>query len=213
MEMRFELLIVNDFEMKPSPSISNVSHNCISYLEFYFHLIHFCYVNLDGNPSSIQRQLNLYGFRCVNRVDEKGVYSHPQFIRGEYDSVRNIRRKRTWVVKGTGKLSNASKCTAKDDDEEAEEIDDAVNESESFNETENNDNQPLSQCEEIFSSDLCPAETSIDCCPQFVSTNSCSSLPCQLDSFFDELQDFCAEDFNLDNPFDLFFGEGSLLCQ
>jgi hypothetical protein len=51
-----------------------------------------------GMPS-IQRQLNLYGFRCTNRADDKGVYHHSQFVRGEYDVVRTIRRKRTWPTK------------------------------------------------------------------------------------------------------------------
>jgi hypothetical protein len=56
-------------------------------------------VNPDGNMASIQRQLNLYGFRCTNRIDEKGVFCHPNFIRGQYDQVRNIRRKKTWPTK------------------------------------------------------------------------------------------------------------------
>jgi hypothetical protein len=53
----------------------------------------------DGNMASIQRQLNLYGFRCTNRIDEKGVFHHPDFVRGQYDKVRNIRRKKTWPTK------------------------------------------------------------------------------------------------------------------
>jgi len=44
--------------------------------------------------ASIQRQLNLYGFKCVNRGEEKGLFFHPQFIRGQYDATRNIRRKK-----------------------------------------------------------------------------------------------------------------------
>jgi len=52
-----------------------------------------------GNMASIQRQLNLYGFRCTNRIDEKGVFCHPNFSRGQYDEVRNIRRKKTWPTK------------------------------------------------------------------------------------------------------------------
>jgi hypothetical protein len=56
--------------------------------------------------ASIQRQLNLYGFRCANRIDEKGVFHHPQFIRGQYDLVRNIRRKRTWPTKRPPKEQN-----------------------------------------------------------------------------------------------------------
>jgi hypothetical protein len=66
----------------------------------------------DGNMASIQRQLNLYGFRCTNRIDEKGVFHHPQFIRGQYDLVRNIRRKRTWPTKRPPKDNNNAVATS-----------------------------------------------------------------------------------------------------
>jgi hypothetical protein len=56
--------------------------------------------------ASIQRQLNLYGFRCTNRIDEKGVFFHPNFVRGQYDVVRNIRRKKTWPTKRKPKPEN-----------------------------------------------------------------------------------------------------------
>jgi hypothetical protein len=59
---------------------------------------------IDGNMASIQRQLNLYGFRCTNRIDEKGVFCHPNFVRGQYDEVRNIRRKKTWPTKRKPKV-------------------------------------------------------------------------------------------------------------
>lgn len=49
--------------------------------------------------STLQRQLNLYGFRCPDRLDQRGVYHHPNFVRGEYDTVRAIRRKKTWPTK------------------------------------------------------------------------------------------------------------------
>lgn len=52
-----------------------------------------------GNMSAFQRQLNLYGFRCPDRLDQKGVYSHPDFIQGNYEMARNIRRKKTWPTK------------------------------------------------------------------------------------------------------------------
>lgn len=51
--------------------------------------------------ATLQRQLNLYGFRCLDRIDQKGVYFHPQFIRGKYDQVRKIRRKKTWPTKAS----------------------------------------------------------------------------------------------------------------
>jgi hypothetical protein len=67
----------------------------------------------DGNMASIQRQLNLYGFRCTNRIDEKGVFCHPNFVRGQYDEVRNIRRKKTWPTKRKPKVdANAAATTA-----------------------------------------------------------------------------------------------------
>jgi len=53
----------------------------------------------NANFPSIQRQLNLYGFLCRNRVHLKGVYFHPEFMRGEYEAVREMRRKRTWKLK------------------------------------------------------------------------------------------------------------------
>lgn len=55
--------------------------------------------------ASVQRQLNLYGFKCVNRGEDKGVFCHPNFVRGEYNTVREIRR-----------IS-----TKKDDDDEVDE--------------------------------------------------------------------------------------------
>ena len=46
----------------------------------------------DSRVASIQRQLNLYGFRCAHRGEEKGVFFHPKFIRGAFDDAVNIRR-------------------------------------------------------------------------------------------------------------------------
>lgn len=42
--------------------------------------------------SSVQRQLNLYGFRCVSRGEDKGCFYHPDFQRGEWEKVKLIRR-------------------------------------------------------------------------------------------------------------------------
>lgn len=44
------------------------------------------------NISSVQRQLNLYGFKCVGRGENKGCFFHPDFKRGKFDVVKQIRR-------------------------------------------------------------------------------------------------------------------------
>jgi hypothetical protein len=44
------------------------------------------------NISSVQRQLNLYGFKCVGRGENKGCFFHPDFKRGKFDIVKQIRR-------------------------------------------------------------------------------------------------------------------------
>lgn len=42
--------------------------------------------------SSVQRQLNLYGFKCINRGEDKGAFYHPRFKRGDWDVVKKITR-------------------------------------------------------------------------------------------------------------------------
>lgn len=42
--------------------------------------------------SSVQRQLNLYGFKCINRGDDKGAFYHPKFKRGDWEVVKKITR-------------------------------------------------------------------------------------------------------------------------
>lgn len=42
--------------------------------------------------SSLQRQLNLYGFKCISRGDDKGAFFHPKFKRGEWEAVKKITR-------------------------------------------------------------------------------------------------------------------------
>lgn len=44
------------------------------------------------NISSVQRQLNLYGFKCVGRGENKGCFFHPDFKRDEFEIVKQIRR-------------------------------------------------------------------------------------------------------------------------
>jgi hypothetical protein len=42
--------------------------------------------------SSFQRQLNIYGFRKVNRGDEQGCYFHPKFRKGRKDLLHEVKR-------------------------------------------------------------------------------------------------------------------------
>lgn len=42
--------------------------------------------------SSVQRQLNLYGFKCVSRGEDKGAFFHPLFKRGDWEVVKKITR-------------------------------------------------------------------------------------------------------------------------
>lgn len=42
--------------------------------------------------SSVQRQLNLYGFKCFNRGENKGAFFHPSFIRGNWEEAKSISR-------------------------------------------------------------------------------------------------------------------------
>lgn len=40
----------------------------------------------------MQRQLNLYGFKCVNRGEDKGAFYHPSFRHGDWETVKRITR-------------------------------------------------------------------------------------------------------------------------
>lgn len=40
----------------------------------------------------MQRQLNLYGFKCVNRGEDKGAFFHPKFKRGNWEVVKKLTR-------------------------------------------------------------------------------------------------------------------------
>lgn len=47
---------------------------------------------IDSKFASFQRQLNLYGFRRINKGSDQGAYYHPKFQRGKDQLVREIRR-------------------------------------------------------------------------------------------------------------------------
>jgi hypothetical protein len=40
----------------------------------------------------VQRQLNLYGFKCISRGSDKGAFFHPQFKKGDWEVVKKIAR-------------------------------------------------------------------------------------------------------------------------
>ncbi len=46
----------------------------------------------DKQFASVQRQLNLYGFKVVSRGEDKGAIYHPQFHRGNWEAAKNITR-------------------------------------------------------------------------------------------------------------------------
>jgi hypothetical protein len=47
---------------------------------------------VDNQLSSVQRQLNLYGFKCISRGEDKGAFYHPRFRRGDWEVVKKITR-------------------------------------------------------------------------------------------------------------------------
>ena len=57
---------------------------------FVFHLLFFLLP--DSKLTSFQRQLNLYGFRRIQKGPDSGSYYHPNFKREDFESVRQIKR-------------------------------------------------------------------------------------------------------------------------
>lgn len=65
------------------------------HLFFSLHNIDQIYIPLkhtDTKLTSFQRQLNLYGFRRINKGEDQGAYSHPKFQRGRKDLLPEIKR-------------------------------------------------------------------------------------------------------------------------
>jgi hypothetical protein len=52
----------------------------------------FSFELLDTKMTSFQRQLNLYGFRRINKGDDTGAYFHPKFRRGREEMLAEIKR-------------------------------------------------------------------------------------------------------------------------
>ena len=52
----------------------------------------FSYIFSDNQISSVQRQLNLYGFKCISRGEFKRSFFHPKFKKGDWETVRKLTR-------------------------------------------------------------------------------------------------------------------------
>lgn len=70
--------------------------------------------------SSVQRQLNLYGFRCVSRGEDKGSFYHPKFQRGDWESAKLIRRSATTTPFGLQQWKIAQDAKAKEKQQKSE---------------------------------------------------------------------------------------------
>lgn len=70
--------------------------------------------------SSVQRQLNLYGFKCVSRGgDVKGTFYHPLFKQGGWSEVSRIRRAKT--VRGPKQSKAKAPAVIENSEEEEDE--------------------------------------------------------------------------------------------
>lgn len=93
-DLRSELSTMGDSRGKLFPNILDVSlvfvlSQPILFLkDAYSDFLLFA----DNQLSSVQRQLNLYGFKCINRGEDKGAFYHPKFKRGEWEVVKKITR-------------------------------------------------------------------------------------------------------------------------
>ncbi len=88
--MAFRILDHGRFEREIIPKYFRrkikMPYNYFKSNMLYLHTI------LDNQISSVQRQLNLYGFKCISRGEDKGAFFHPSFRRGDWETVRKITR-------------------------------------------------------------------------------------------------------------------------
>jgi len=73
--------------------------------------------------SSVQRQMNLYGFKCNFRGNDKGSFSHPEFFKGNWEAVKKLRRclSHSQCLLKTVKLPGSESVKQNLDDDEYEE--------------------------------------------------------------------------------------------
>lgn len=70
-----------------------------------------CVYLLDTHIASFQRQLNLYGFKCINRGNDKGSFYHSQFQRGNWEEAKKILRTAHIPKKSIVPVENADEDT------------------------------------------------------------------------------------------------------
>ena len=110
MDVHFLLLIIQDLNVKLFQNTLDVSE----YFERISSSTNSFTLSIDNQFSSVQRQLNLYGFKCVNRGKDKGAFFHPQFKRGEWEAVKGISRTTGAGVTGPPPTTPAAPVTGDD---------------------------------------------------------------------------------------------------
>ena len=58
----------------------------------YINYIYYTLYYIDTKLTSFQRQLNLYGFRRMNKGEYQGAYFHPKFIENRKDLLTFVKR-------------------------------------------------------------------------------------------------------------------------
>lgn len=98
--LSFKILDQKRFENEVLPKyfrrniLIYINHYINHQLPFYL-ILNYIYIYIfiiDNQISSVQRQLNLYGFKSINRGDLKRAFFHPNFIKGDLDKVKTISR-------------------------------------------------------------------------------------------------------------------------